>query len=121
MILRYFTKDEINRVSFGCDDGYERMSVKALIKYDELRHAAGFAMRPTCAFRTREHDISKKRSGNSKHCLGIAMDFHFNSMSQAIIIAIKAHEMGFNGIAIDEELRFIHLDLREDELTTWDY
>ena len=120
MKLRYFTREEIDFVSYGCEDGYDRMSVKALIKFDELRHRLGFPLNATCAFRTKDHDLAKGRTGKSQHCLGTAMDFQCNDLATAIKIVTAAYELGFRGLAIEK--RFVHVDLRDsDKLITWNY
>ena len=119
--LRYFTKDEINLVSFGCEDGYDRMSIKALLKFDELRHQLGFPLVPTCAFRTFEFDKLKGRSGNSTHTKGIAMDFSVPDHDTAMRIMSKAYDLGFRGIAYNIKRKFVHVDCRDGDLAMWQY
>lgn len=119
MKLRYFTKDEINFVSFGCEDGYDRMSIKALIMFDNLRHQLGFSLNPTAAFRTKEFDKMQGRSGTGRHTKGIAMDFHCPNDGVRGEIITKALELGFRGIGVGKT--FVHIDCREGDLKIWGY
>lgn len=115
----YFTEKEINKASFGCKDGADRMKPQALLMFDALREACGFPLDGSCYFRTREFDIVQGRSGNSKHTVGIAADFKCHDPFKRAIIVQKALELGFKGIGIHKD--FVHVDCREDELVMWLY
>lgn len=122
--LRYFTKEEIDFVSFGCDNGFERMQEKVLIQLDELRHAIGFPLSPTCAFRTKEYDLAKGRSGKSDHCYGRGIDIYINDLAHGLHIQSVAVKFGFNSFGINLKRKFIHIgmrDLQENEFKTWNY
>lgn len=120
--MKYFTEEEINNVSYGCNDGFNRMSDDVLQMFDELRARMGCQLNPTCAFRTKEWDIALGRSGNSDHCRGDAMDIRFIDMAMALKMVAIASELGFNAFGLHEKKRFVHIGLRETEkITTWNY
>lgn len=120
--LRYFSASEINAVSFGCPDGFNRISFIALIKLDEVRNRIGRPLTLTCAFRTREHDISKGRSGNSDHCRGTGFDIKIDSLAEALEIVAEASREGFNSFGVNLEAGFVHIGIKPNKnITTWDY
>ncbi|MCK5606048.1 hypothetical protein KAR91_29385 [Candidatus Pacearchaeota archaeon] len=120
--LKHFTRKEINDVCFGVPEGEEGvnlMALLALIKLDTLRDNVGFALTLTCAYRSKEWDLSKLRSGNSKHTFGIAWDIKCTDSSKRAIIVAEAIKLGFTGIGIHKD--FIHADIRKDEFKLWLY
>jgi len=120
--LKWFTAEEINKASFGCDDGFLRMSMRTLIAFDHLRGVLGHSLKVTCAFRTREYDIGKERSGYSDHCYGRGMDFAITDLAYALRIVAEASKLGFNSFAINLEEKFVHVGVRDkDRVTTWLY
>lgn len=125
MDLEYFTVKEINDASFGCDNGFNQMNQWFLIMCDQLRHSCGFALTLTCAFRTKEHDLLKGRSGKSDHCKGMGVDFAIIDMAHALVIQAHASRIGFNAFAINLEENFIHVGLRPGlpygVIKTWNY
>jgi len=120
--LRYFTADEINAVSFGCVDGFNKIQSIAIIKLDEVRHRLGYPLTLTCAYRTREHDISKGRSGNSDHCLGTGFDIQINGLVHALQIVAESAKEGFNSFGINLKAGFVHIGIKpKTKITTWEY
>lgn len=120
--LEYFTRDEINEVSFGCDNGFDRISIRALAALDSLRRVLGRPLKPTCAFRTVEYDQAKGRSGNSQHCKGTAFDIYIKDLADACEIIAAASKLGFKGFAINLKKKFVHIDMREStRIATWNY
>lgn len=119
LTMKFFTEKEINDASFGCDDGFSRMSPEFLEMLDALRESCGFPLVCSCYFRTVEWDISEGRSGNSKHTLGIAADIKFRNSWERYVIVQKAMELGFTGIGIHKD--FVHVDIREDTPVLWLY
>ena len=88
---------------------------------DELREKCGFPLVINCAYRSREWDISKGRSGNSAHTKGKAVDIRCDSSTNRYYIIKLALELGITRIGIGSN--FIHLD-NDDSLTQnviWDY
>ena len=120
--MKYFSQSEINNASFGTDKGFNFMSDRALLMFDKLREACGFPLIGTCFYRTVKHDRSKGRTGNSQHCKGLAVDFKYTNMAQAVRIIAEAGKLGFTGIAINEKKKFVHLDIRESkQIKSWEY
>jgi len=117
--MRYFTEKEINNASYGCLNGFERMNEAALDMFDQLRHACGFPLTPTCMFRTSRWDLEKGRSGNSKHTEGLAADFACDDAQKRAVIAREAFRLGFSGIGIHKD--FVHVDCREGAAVMWLY
>lgn len=105
---RYFSEGEFNTCTPSCCmSDVSDMVLRAL---DSLREHCGFPIRITCAFRSRQWDIAKGRSGDSMHCLGRAVDIAYKDSYQLGIILHWAPIVGFNGIGIAKT--FVHLDNR---------
>lgn len=120
--MRYFTETEINAASFGVEDGFDYMEEQTLEMLDMLRHNCGFPFVCTCFYRSVEHDKSKGRSGKSQHCSGRGVDISYKNMAQAVRIVAEAGKLGFIGIAINEKLKFVHVDTRPGStIVTWEY
>lgn len=119
----FFSEAEINRASFGCDDGFARLDKTAFNMLNVVRMHYGAPMYLTCAYRTREHDISKGRSGNSDHCKGRGFDIKIESLKDAAKIIAYASKVGFNAFGIDLKSKFVHIGYRPElpGVVCWDY
>lgn len=60
------------------------------------------------AYRTKEHEWSRGRSGNSQHCFGRAVDISCKESNSRWLLIQKAMEIGFHRILVYPT--FIHLD-----------
>lgn len=77
---------------------------------DDLRERCGFPLHLTSAFRSRDYDMKKGRSGNSLHTKGEAVDIHCTDSFKRGSIIKNSALVGFNGIGVAD--KFIHLDIR---------
>ena len=105
-MAKYFAESEFNRCIPSCS--MEDMDDEFLLLLDELREKCGIPLVISCAYRSREWDLSKGRSGNSAHTKGKAVDIIYNSSSTAYAIVKNAIDLGINRIGIGKN--FIHID-----------
>lgn len=118
-MTKYFAESEFNRCIPSCS--MEDMNNDFILLLDELREKCGFPLVISCAYRSREWDLKKGRSGNSAHTKGKAVDIIYNSSSTAYAIVKNAIELGINRIGIGKN--FIHID-NDDSLpqgVIWNY
>lgn len=106
---KYFSRLEFETCNPPCQ--VEDCDPIALQKLDKLRELCGFPLMLNCAYRSKEHDKVKGRSGNSYHCAGRAFDIHCVNSAKRHRIVLSAQVVGFNGIGIYKN--FIHVDDRE--------
>lgn len=116
---KFFCEGEFLRCDPPCD--IEDMDVGFLKKLDEVRGKAGIPLVLNCAYRSRQHDLKKGRSGNSAHTRGLAADIRCASSADRFKIVSAALECGIRRIGIGKT--FVHLDddpsLPQDVI--WDY
>lgn len=79
-----------------------------LILLDKVRETAGIPLVLNCAYRSREYDLKKGRSGNSAHTKGKAVDIRCNTSQNRMKIVAAALECGIRRIGIGNT--FVHLD-----------
>lgn len=105
----YFSEKEFNKCTPFCS--MEDMEQDFLYLMDDIRRKAGIPLIINCAYRSKEYDIKKGRSGNSAHTYGLAVDFKCldNQTRQKIVKA--AHECGVVRMGIGRT--FIHIDMGE--------
>lgn len=77
-------------------------------RLDTVRDVTGIPLVITCAYRSREYDLAKGRSGNSAHTKGMAVDIRCTTSVNAFKIVQAALKVGFTRIGIGKT--FIHLD-----------
>ena len=70
--LKFFKPEEFVRCNPSCR--IEDCDERALQMLDELRELCGFPITLNCAYRSKSYEKSKKRSGLSSHCKGLAFD-----------------------------------------------
>lgn len=105
-MIKYFTESEFNRCVPSCS--MEDIDNEFLLLLDELREKCGFPLVISCAYRSREWDLSKGRSGNSAHTKGKAVDIRCNDSTNRYKIIKSALELGINRIGVGNG--FIHID-----------
>lgn len=118
-MAKYFIESEFNKCIPSCS--MEDMDDEFLLLLDELRNKCGFPLVISCAYRSKEWDLKKGRSGNSAHTKGKAVDIIYNSSSTAYAIVKNAMELGIKRIGIGKN--FIHID-NDDSLpqnVLWTY
>lgn len=115
-MLTWFKPSEFRACSPQCR--IEDMDISFLERLDMLRNLCGFPLTLTCAFRAREYDLRKGRTGNSYHCKGRAVDIYCEDSSKRAVIVKEAMRIGLNGVGIGKN--YVHVDDR-DILTMWHY
>ena len=103
---KYFSPSEFKRCVPSCS--IEDMDGGFLALLDKVREKAGIPLVLNCAYRSREWDIAKGRSGNSAHTRGKAVDIRCNSSATRFKIVKAAMECGIVRIGIGKS--FVHLD-----------
>ena len=102
----YFKASEFKKANPSCD--WQDMDFAFLAMLDKARDIAGTPFVINSAFRSKEYEISKGRSGSSSHCKGCAIDIRCSTSSQRLRIVFGAFVAGFRRIGIGEH--FIHFD-----------
>lgn len=103
---KYFSPSEFKKCVPSCS--IEDMDGGFLALLDKVREKAGIPLVLNCAYRSREWDIAKGRSGNSAHTRGKAVDIRCNSSATRFKIVKAAMECGIVRIGIGKS--FVHLD-----------
>lgn len=86
-----------------------QMDSRFLAVLDILRQKCGFPLVLNCAYRTKEWDISKGRSGNSYHTKGMAVDIKCLDSHQRAILVYNALALG---LSVGVYSSFVHIDCR---------
>ena len=103
---KYFKPAEFRNCTPACEE--RDMNPQFLELLDQFREYVGIPLVLTCAYRSRAYDIQKKRSGNSAHTRGKAVDILCRSNANRFKIVAGAVHFGFRRIGIGKD--FIHLD-----------
>lgn len=103
---KYFSPSEFKKCVPSCS--IEDMDGGFLALLDKVREKAGIPLVLNCAYRSREWDKSKGRSGNSAHTRGKAVDIRCNTSANRYKIVKAALECGICRIGVGAT--FIHLD-----------
>lgn len=98
-----------------CVPSYDPRPLKTtlLAKLEELETRCGFELSVNSAYRSKDWEISKGRSGTSSHCAGLAVDLSCTSSAQRFKLISEAMIVGFCRIGIGRT--FIHLDLDDSK------
>ena len=104
---RYFSEAEFKRCTPPCS--INDMDQEFLKLMDAIRERAGIPLVMNCAYRSREYDLSKGRSGNSMHTKGIAVDFRCLNYQTRLKIVQAALACGIRRIGQGET--FVHIDI----------
>jgi zinc D-Ala-D-Ala carboxypeptidase len=104
---KYFKPDEFAKCIPSCriDDLHHQL----LKMLDEAREKAFVPFIVNSAYRTREYEISKGRTGLSSHCKGLAVDIKCNDSIDRFLMIKALIDTGFRRIGIYET--FIHVDI----------
>ena len=103
---KYFSPAEFKKCVPSCS--INDMDGGFLALMDRVREKAGIPLVMNCAYRSREWDLAKGRSGNSAHTRGKAMDIRCFSSATRFKIVKAALECGITLIGIGKT--FVHLD-----------
>lgn len=104
---QYFKPLEFLACTPSCD--IAQMDKNFLNALDLLREKCGFPLVLNCAYRSREWDISRGRSGDSWHTKGLAVDIRCYDAVKRATIVYHALSMDFS---VGVYSSFIHLDDR---------
>lgn len=113
----YFNEFEFLRSSPKCH--LSDMNMRFIYRLDKLREMCGFPFVVNSAYRSREYELAKKRSGTSWHCKGRAIDIQCSDNWRRYMIVANAIKLRFNGIGIGKN--YIHLDDRDVGPCIWHY
>lgn len=102
----YFNEQEFEACTPSCK--YEQINEGSLARLDLCRGLAKTPFVLSSAYRSREYEISKGRSGNGAHVDGRAFDIRCRDSVCRFRIVAAALEVGFTRIGIGKT--FIHLD-----------
>lgn len=103
---KYFSASEFRRCTPPCS--IEDMDSGFLAVLDKVRAEAGIPLLLSCAYRSREWDLQRGRSGRSAHCMGMAVDIVCNQSQTRYKILRAAIACGITRIGIGST--FIHID-----------
>lgn len=103
---RYFSQAEFKRCTPSCS--ITQMDENFLRTLDKVREYAGIPLVLTCAYRSKEWDLTKGRNGNSAHTRGKAVDIRCNASVTRWKIVRAAIDAGIRRIGIGSN--FVHLD-----------
>lgn len=106
---KYFTDEEFRRCTPPC--GIDDMQQTFLTLLDAIRWRAGIPLVVNSAYRSREYEKGKGRSGRSAHCYGLAVDIRCYSTQTRWKIVRAAMYYGVTRIGIGDT--FVHIDTGE--------
>lgn len=112
-VPKYFKPQEFERATPACK--ISDMSEILLRRLDEARRICGMPFIITSAYRSKEYERKKGRTGTSSHCKGVAVDLHCGSAHVRYRMLYSLVVAGFKRIGIYEN--FIHADLDEDKVS----
>lgn len=106
MSLQYFKASEFENCSPACE--LSSMDVEFMERLDYARSIAGVPFKINSAFRPKDYEIKKGRSGTSSHTKGLAVDISCNGSLRRYLIVSSLFLAGFRRIGIGAT--FIHVD-----------
>lgn len=105
-MYRYFTEVEFSKARPSCS--LSDMNESFMSRLDDARHIAGVPFIVTSAYRSKQYEIAKGRTGTSSHCFGLAIDIACSSNFNRLVILDALLKVGFRRIGIGKT--FIHVD-----------
>lgn len=116
---KYFSEREFQKCTPSCS--LQDMKQEAMDKFDKAREIAGIPFVITCAYRSKEWDVSRGRSGEGAHPHGYALDIKCNSSVNRMKIIKALVAVNCRRFAIGRG--FVHADfdpnLSQDIM--WEY
>ena len=116
---KYFTASEFQRCSPSCS--IKQMDADFLDLLDRVRERAGIPLVLNCAYRSKEWDQAKGRTGNSAHTRGKAVDIRCNTSQNRYRIVKAALECGVRRIGIAKTYVHLDNDTSLPQGVIWDY
>lgn len=116
---KYFKESEFKACTPKCS--MQDMSQQLLYMLDAAREIAGIPFVLNSAYRSKEWDKSKGRTGNSAHTRGLAVDIRCNSNANRFIILQALLQVGFTRIGVGKT--YIHADIDKSlaQRVVWHY
>lgn len=105
-MYRYFEEEEFTKAKPSCS--LSDMNESFMKRLDDARHIAGVPFIVSSAYRSREYEISRGRSGTSSHCKGLAIDLLCSNSFNRLQILSALIKVGFMRIGLHNN--FIHVD-----------
>lgn len=105
IISNYFKEKEFNNCVPSCS--LQDMDQEFINKLDRLRETIGIPLVLNCAYRSKEHDLSKGRSGTGDHPKRKGVDIRCNTSQNRYRILHAAFKLGFKRIGVAKS--FIHV------------
>lgn len=104
--LRYFKPEEFEKCTPSCK--IDDMDEEFMQKLDDARSICSFPFVLNSAFRAKEYELQKGRSGSSSHCKGLAVDISCLTSVCRLKMLMCLLAVGFRRIGIYPT--FIHVD-----------
>ena len=106
MLYYNFTDNDFSSCNPPCKLG--DLSPRLLEGLQYARSLCSFPFKITSAYRSRSYELEKGRSGNSAHCLGLAVDIACTDVNKRYILVQNLLRAGFFRIGIAKT--YIHAD-----------
>lgn len=106
---KYFKPEEFAKCIPACC--ITDLNPNLLEMLDEAREKAFVPFIINSAYRSKEYEINKGRTGTSSHCKGLAVDVECDDSIDRFLMIKALIEVGFRRIGIYET--FIHVDIDE--------
>lgn len=104
---RFFTPTEFVQAVPSCQ--ISDMNDELLERLDTARAYLGAPIRINSAYRSKEYELSHKRSGTSSHTKGLAVDISCNTSEYRLQLIKSLFRAGFRRIGVAKS--FIHVDI----------
>lgn len=105
--LRYFKDEEFQKATPPCS--LDDMDEEFMQKLDDARSLCSYPFVVNSAFRSKDYEKSKGRSGSSSHCKGLAIDISCLTSVARLKMILALLAVGFRRIGIYPT--FIHVDM----------
>lgn len=105
--LRYFKEEEFQKATPPCS--LEDMNEEFMQKLDDARSLCSYPFVVNSAFRSKDFELSKGRTGSSSHCKGLAIDISCLSSVARLKMILALLAVGFRRIGIYPT--FLHVDM----------
>lgn len=119
MEYEYFTDRDFKNCIPACS--IDDMDENLLVLLDKMRKIIDKPIILNSAYRTVEYEKSKKRTGNSSHTTGKAVDIRCISDSYKFLIVQTALSLGVKRIGIGDVFIHIDLDDNKNQNVLWSY
>lgn len=105
--LRYFKDEEFLKATPPCS--LDDMDEEFMQKLDDARSLCSYPFVVNSAFRSKDYEKSKGRTGSSSHCKGLAVDISCLTSVARLKMILALFAVGFRRIGIYPT--FLHVDM----------